>query len=217
MTEAECELCGRGPLGASRKGDHAIELVWERGGGSGLERAGDTVGAENLSSGTFSPYQMSSPHARVYIASGNKLWGNLILLEATGWLSPHSGSPVASHQAMVSPLLGVCITSSTVLNHPTLTSCPPSVKSVQQLSGFTDTAGKALWRQPCRRCMKQKEDHLTLGRSLSLVCVECPAERQEGIATSKRRTPLLLMFSSYLHLTCNSNISSHTMLCSSFI
>lgn len=37
---------------------------------------------------------------------------------------------------------------------------PPSVKPVQLLSGFTDTAGKSLWRQLCRRCMKQKEDRV---------------------------------------------------------
>ncbi|MEQ2173528.1 hypothetical protein GOODEAATRI_032985 [Goodea atripinnis] len=51
--------------------------------------------------------------------------------------------PVASHQDTVSPILWVCITPLTVLNHLSLTSCPCSVKSVQQLSGFTDTAGKA--------------------------------------------------------------------------
>lgn len=45
----------------------------EERGDSGLERAGDTVGAEKLSSGPFSPDQVSTPHARVYIASGNKL------------------------------------------------------------------------------------------------------------------------------------------------
>lgn len=42
-------------------------------GASGLERAGDTVGAKKLSSGSFSPDQVSRPHARVYIALGNKL------------------------------------------------------------------------------------------------------------------------------------------------
>lgn len=92
---------------------------------SGLERAGDLMGAENLRSGSFSPDQVSAPHARVYIASGNKLWGNLIPVETTGWLPSRSGSPVASHRATVSLLLGVCITSSTVLNHPSLTSRPP--------------------------------------------------------------------------------------------
>lgn len=59
--------------GAHTEGDHASELIWARVGGSGLERAGDTVGAENLSGGPFSPDQVSTPHARVYIASGNKL------------------------------------------------------------------------------------------------------------------------------------------------
>lgn len=42
-------------------------------GRSGLEKAEDTVGAENLSSGAFSGDQMSTLHARVYIALGNKL------------------------------------------------------------------------------------------------------------------------------------------------
>lgn len=42
-------------------------------GRSGLEKAEDTVGAENLSSGAFSRDQMSTLHARVYIALGNKL------------------------------------------------------------------------------------------------------------------------------------------------
>lgn len=128
---------------------------------SELERAGDVVVAENLSSGPFSPDQMSTPHARVYIASGNKLWGNLILLEMAGWLSSHSGSPVASHQATVSPLLGGAhyLFNSAKPSIPHL--LPPSVKPVHQLSGFTDAAGKTLWRQSCRRCMKQKEDRLT--------------------------------------------------------
>lgn len=76
----------------------------------GLERAGDTLGTENLSSGAFSPDPMSTLHARVYIASGNKLWGNLILSEAACWLSSHLRSPVAGHQVMVPPLLRVCIT-----------------------------------------------------------------------------------------------------------
>ena len=147
-----CQWVG---LGQEKEGEEGGE------GGSALERAGDTVGAENLSSGPFSADQVSTPHARVYIASGNKLWGNLILLEVAGWLSSHSGSPVASHQATVSPLLWVCITSSTVLNRPSLTSPPTSVKPVQWRSGFTDAADKALWRQPCRPCMKQKEDRLT--------------------------------------------------------
>lgn len=55
------------------EGDHASGLVWATVGGSGLERAGHMMGAENLSSGPFSPDQVSVPHARVYIASGNKL------------------------------------------------------------------------------------------------------------------------------------------------
>lgn len=40
---------------------------------SGLERARDMMAAENLFRGAFSPDQMSTLHARVYIASGNKL------------------------------------------------------------------------------------------------------------------------------------------------
>lgn len=79
---------------------------------------------ENLLSGTFSPDRVSVLHARVYIAPGNKLWGNLILFEAAAWLSSHPGSPVASHQATAPPLLWVFITSLTVLKHPSLTFCP---------------------------------------------------------------------------------------------
>ncbi len=63
----------RRSTGGPVDGDHASELVWARRGGSGLERAGDTVGAENLFSGPFSPDQVSTLHARVYIALGNKL------------------------------------------------------------------------------------------------------------------------------------------------
>lgn len=118
MTEPEWELCGEGPLGAPWRVTMPVDWSWQEEGYSGLESAGDMVGAENLSSGAFSPDQMSTLHARVYIASGNKLWGNLTLFEGAGWLSSHSGSPVASHQATVPPLLRVCITSSTVLNHP---------------------------------------------------------------------------------------------------
>ena len=55
------------------EGDHASGLVWATVGGSGLERAGHMMGAENLFSGPFSLDQVSAPHARVYIASGNKL------------------------------------------------------------------------------------------------------------------------------------------------
>lgn len=136
MTEPEWELCADGPLGAPWRVTMPAGWSGQEEGCSGLERAGDTVGAENLSSGAFSPDQMSTLHARVYIASGNKLWGNMILFEAAGWLSSHSGSPVASHQATVPPLLGVCITSSTVLNHPSLTFCPPlwSLSSKSQVS-----------------------------------------------------------------------------------
>lgn len=142
MTESEWELCGGAPLGALWR--VTMPVGWSGaggggGGGSALERAGDTVGAENLSSGPFSADQVSAPHARVYIASGNKLWGNLILLEAAGWLSSHPGSPVASHQATVSPLLRVCITSSTVLNHPSLTSCPPPVWSLSSNAQVSQT------------------------------------------------------------------------------
>ena len=50
-----------------------VGLSGQEEGARGLERAGDTVGAENLSSGPFIPDQVSTPHARVYIASGNKL------------------------------------------------------------------------------------------------------------------------------------------------
>lgn len=47
---------------------------WGRGEGRrGLERAGDAMGVEDLSSGTFSRDRVSVLHARVYIAPGNKL------------------------------------------------------------------------------------------------------------------------------------------------
>lgn len=136
MTETEWELCGEGPWGAPWRVTMQVGWSGQEEGCSGLERAGDTVGAQNLSSGAFSPDQMSTLHARVYIASGNKLWGNMILFEAAGWLPSHSGSPVASHQATAPPLLGVCITTSTVLNHPSLTYCPPlwSLSSNSQVS-----------------------------------------------------------------------------------
>lgn len=55
------------------EGDQASGFLWARVGGSGLERARNRMGAENLSSGPFSPDQVSAPHARVYIALGNKL------------------------------------------------------------------------------------------------------------------------------------------------
>lgn len=42
-------------------------------GRSPLEKAEDTAGAEILSSGAFSGDRMSTLHARVYIALGNKL------------------------------------------------------------------------------------------------------------------------------------------------
>lgn len=61
---------------------------------------------------------------------------------------------------------------------------PPSLKPVQQLSGFTDTAGKALWRQPCRHCMKQKEDRLTWAAPRTW-CV------WNGLEKERRTSPLL--------------------------
>lgn len=40
-----------------------------------------------------------------------------------------------------------------------------------------------------------------MSRSPDLVCVEWPGEREEDIATSKGRTPLLLLLASSLHVT----------------
>ena len=119
MTEPECVPFDGDPLGASRR--LTVPVSW-----SGQERRAVDLKSmgQDGHCGPFSSYQVSSPHASVYIASGNKLWGNLILSEATAWLSSRLGSPVASHQATVSPLLWVCITSSTVLNYLSLTSCP---------------------------------------------------------------------------------------------
>lgn len=112
------------------------------------------MGVEDLFSGTFSPDRVSVLHARVYIAPGNKLWGNPILFEAAAWLSSRPGCPVAGHQATAPPTtLGVHYLSHSA--KPSLPHLlPATVKYVQPVLGFTDTAVKAFWRQPCRRRQK---------------------------------------------------------------
>lgn len=164
MTELECELCDGDPLGASWK--------WR------LEKARDTVSVEILFSGPFSLYQVSSLHARVHIASDNKLWGNLIFLETTAWLSSHPGSHVVIHQAMVSLLLwGVYYLpdgAKPALSHL----LPSSMKSVQQCSGFTDTASEAPLTTALSAVYEAESWSSDMSRSLDLMFVECPQGRK---------------------------------------